>query len=84
MHGTLDVPQLDTVPAQLMDDYATAPDAPAQAEDWLARLRPGDWVRIFLQGRWVQAQACGPANGARSGCWAMAVRIPPGPCAALP
>jgi hypothetical protein len=57
MHGTLDVPQLDTVPAHLMDDYATAPDAPAQAEDWLSRLRPGDWVRIFLQGRWVQAQA---------------------------
>jgi hypothetical protein len=67
MHGTLDVPQLDTVPAQLMDDYATAPDAPAQAEDWLARLRPGDWVRIFLQGRWVQAQALWP--GERREIW---------------
>lgn len=67
MHGTLDVPQLDTVPAQLMDDYATAPDAPAQAEDWLARLRPGDWVRVFLQGRWVQAQALWP--GERREIW---------------
>ena len=67
MHGTLDVPQLDTVPAQLMDDYATAPDAPAQAEDWLSRLRPGDWVRIFLQGRWVQAQALWP--GERREIW---------------
>ncbi len=67
MHGTLDVPQLDTVPAQLMDDYATAPDAPAQAEDWLGRLRPGDWVRVFLQGRWVQAQALWP--GERREIW---------------
>jgi hypothetical protein len=67
MHGTLDVPQLDTVPAQLMDDYATAPDAPAQADDWLARLRPGDWVRVFLQGRWVQAQALWP--GERREIW---------------
>ncbi|HRD95104.1 MAG TPA: DUF1631 family protein [Rubrivivax sp.] len=67
MHGTLDVPQLDTVPAQLMDDYATAPDAPAQAEGWLSRLRPGDWVRIFLQGRWVQAQALWP--GERREIW---------------
>jgi hypothetical protein len=67
MHGTLDVPQLDTVPAQLMDDYATAPDAPAQAEDWLSRLRPGDWVRVFLQGRWVQAQALWP--GERREIW---------------
>ncbi len=67
MHGTLDVPQLDTVPAELMDDRATAPDALEQAEDWLSQLRPGDWVRIFLQGRWVKAQALWP--GERREVW---------------
>lgn len=62
LHGTLDVPQLDTVPAQMLDEYATPPDAQAQAEDWLNRLRPGDWVRAFMQGRWVQAQVLWPSE----------------------
>ena len=67
MHGTLDVPELDTVPANLMDEHPTMPDAPAMAEDWLERLQPGDWVRMFLQGRWVQAQALWP--GERREIW---------------
>lgn len=62
LHGTLDVPQLDTVPAQLLDDSVAEPDAYAQAEDWLARLQPGDWVRAFMQGRWVQAQVLWPSE----------------------
>ena len=54
--GTLDVAQLDTVPAELVASLRRAPLTPADSQAWLGHLQPGDWVRMFLQGRWVQAQ----------------------------
>jgi hypothetical protein len=58
--GMVDLPVMDaapdTVPGNLLTHAATfAP--PAQAGiGWLASLQVGTWVRMFLQGRWAQAQ----------------------------
>ena len=81
MHGMLDVSQLDTVPAELMESAPpAAPDSSAAAEDWLDALRPGDWVRLFLQGRWVHAALLWPGerrevwlfgDGASDATWAV-------------
>jgi hypothetical protein len=68
LQGTLDVMQLDTVPAELMDDSpAPMPGSRADAETWLESLAPGDWVRLFLQGRWVHAALLWP--GERREVW---------------
>jgi hypothetical protein len=67
MHGMLDVPQLDTVPAELMQTGAPLPGSRADAETWLDGLLPGDWVRLFLQGRWVHAALLWP--GERREVW---------------
>jgi len=71
LHGTLDVPQLDTVPAELMSDPPTGHGGLAGASDddeqWLDRLRPGEWLRLFLQGQWVQVQVLWP--GERREIW---------------
>ncbi len=69
LHGMLDVPQLDTVPAELLaDDETTAlPQARSDAEQWLSALKPGAWVRLFLQGRWVRARLLWP--GERREIW---------------
>lgn len=56
LHGTLDVPQLDTVPGALMDEKIPGRSNQMDAEDWLEQLEVGDWVRVFLQGGWVHAQ----------------------------
>ncbi len=81
LHGMLDVPQLDTVPAELMDQaQLRAPPQPSDAEQWLERLAPGNWVRMFLQGRWVHAQLLWPGerheiwlfgDGASDATWAV-------------
>ncbi len=65
--GTLDVPELDTVPAELLEEPARATRSPATTDGWLDGLRPGDWVRMFLQGRWVQARLLWP--GERREVW---------------
>ncbi len=62
LHGMLDVPQLDTVPAELMEEAAPVPGSRADAESWLDSLVPGDWVRLFLQGRWVHAALLWPGD----------------------
>jgi YD repeat-containing protein len=62
LHGMLDVPQLDTVPAELMEEAAPVPGSRADAEAWLDSLVPGDWVRLFLQGRWVHAALLWPGD----------------------
>lgn len=57
--GALDVGQLDTVPAELLEDLSLAgPGAghPTNGAQWLAGLRSGDWVHLFMQGRWANAQ----------------------------
>lgn len=83
MHGTLDVQQLDTVPADLLEGEAPPSNSPTQAKDWLSRLQTGDWVRMFLQGRWVQAQLLWPGehheiwlfgDGASDATWAVRKR----------
>ena len=56
LHGTLDVPQLDTVPGALLAEDAPGRSNLMDAEDWLEQLEVGDWVRVFLQGGWVHAQ----------------------------
>ena len=66
MHGTLDVAQLDTVPAELMhESFATAMTPLDDA--WLDGFRPGDWLRMFLQGHWVHVQLLWP--GERGEIW---------------
>jgi len=68
LHGTLDVSQLDTVPAELM--LETPPEAGHASDDdeaWLDTLRPGDWLRLFLQGQWVHVQLLWP--GGRREIW---------------
>ena len=78
-HGMLDVPQLDTVPADLMDIAAPATPQTGGGE-WLDALQPGDWVRMFMQGRWVQARLLWPGerhevwlfgDGASDATWAV-------------
>lgn len=66
MHGTLDVPQLDTVPAALMQEQP--PTSPAPLDDaWLDAFHPGDWLRMFLQGHWEHVQLLWP--GERREIW---------------
>jgi hypothetical protein len=65
--GTLDVADIDTVPAELLDETAMAARSPATTDNWLDSLRPGDWVRMFLQGRWVHARLLWP--GERREVW---------------
>jgi hypothetical protein len=54
--GTIDSPQLDTVPAELLATAAPAAPSAVDAENWLSQLRIGDWVRVFLEGRWIHAR----------------------------
>lgn len=61
-HGTLDVEALDTVPADLMEHATPVPRGETATDSWLDGLRPGDWVRMFLQGRWVQARLMWPGE----------------------
>jgi hypothetical protein len=62
MHGALDVAQLDTVPAELIDTEPERKKPARAAEAWLDQIRPGQWVRMFMQGRWVAAQLLWPGE----------------------
>jgi Protein of unknown function (DUF1631) len=69
--GALDVAQLDTVPAELFD--AALPAAPpnnGEGVPWLAERQAGDWLRVVLQGQWVNAQLLWP--GERGEVWLLA------------
>ena len=79
-HGMLDVPQLDTVPADLMDTAAPTAAQLGGGAEWLDKLNPGDWVRMFMQGRWIQARLLWPGerhevwlfgDGASDATWAV-------------
>jgi hypothetical protein len=54
--GPLDLHQLDTVPAELIDRQMREAANNGIAVDWLHKLQPGAWVRLFLNGRWIHAQ----------------------------
>jgi hypothetical protein len=64
MHGALDLAQLDTVPAELIDTEPEKKKPASSAEAWLDQIRPGQWVRMFMQGRWVAAQLLWPGEHA--------------------
>lgn len=61
-HGTLDIEELDTVPAELMEHVAPVQRGETASDTWLEGLRPGDWVRMFLQSRWVKARLLWPGE----------------------
>ncbi|MEP7282226.1 MAG: DUF1631 family protein [Rubrivivax sp.] len=56
--GPLDIGQLDTVPASLLDALAAqaAPGDGPIAQAFVDRCSPGDWVHLFCRGRWISAQ----------------------------
>lgn len=54
--GPLDATQLDTVPADLMDSLSADEPGQTPACEWVDATRPGDWVQLFTQGQWLQAQ----------------------------
>jgi hypothetical protein len=59
--GMVDLPVMDTVPADILTEAAAteamseSPTTP-EGRQWLASLEPGTWVRLFLGGRYIQAQ----------------------------
>lgn len=56
-HAALDVGQLDTVPAELLDELPkAAPSTAHEVAGWFEARRSGEWVRMFMQGDWVHAQ----------------------------
>jgi hypothetical protein len=55
--GMVDLPVMDTVPADVLVEAAVEPPPSGTAAGvWLASLEVGAWVRLFLSGRWVHAQ----------------------------
>jgi len=69
--STLDLQQLDTVPAELLNRAApSTTQRPADSADWLAARTAGDWLRIFLQGSWVQTELLW--TGAHGQLWLLA------------
>ena len=62
LSGPLDFHQLDTVPAEFMDRDLPSPSNGLTAAEWLNKLNPGAWVRMFFKGRWVQAQLLWPGE----------------------
>ena len=46
---------LSTIPMDMVDAEADTP-AKQNCEAWLAELAPGDLCRLFIQGRWMNAQ----------------------------
>jgi len=69
--STLDLQQLDTVPAELLNRAApSTTQRPADSADWLAARTAGDWLRIFLHGSWVQTELLW--TGAHGQLWLLA------------
>jgi len=55
--GMVDLPVMDTVPADVLVEAAADPPPSGPASGvWLASLEVGTWVRLYLSGRWVHAQ----------------------------
>jgi hypothetical protein len=77
--GVLDAPAMETVPSALLPEDP-ALSAASASEAWLDKLRPGQWVRMLLGGRWVQVQLLWPGekkevwlfgDGASDATWAV-------------
>jgi hypothetical protein len=56
--GMVDLPVMDTVPADILSDAESANPLASAAggSSWLASVEVGTWVRLYLGGRWVHAQ----------------------------
>jgi hypothetical protein len=54
--GPLDEGQLDTVPADLLDNLPSGSDAQPESGEWVRQRKPGEWVRVFARGQWRSAQ----------------------------
>jgi hypothetical protein len=54
--GMVDLGLLDTVPAHILARMQDQVPPANEAQDWLQRLEPGVWVRLFIDARWVHAQ----------------------------
>ncbi len=76
----VDLGLLDTVPAHILARMQDQVPPADEAQDWLRRLEPGVWVRLFIDGRWVHAQVLWPgvrgelwliADGASNDTWAV-------------
>jgi hypothetical protein len=65
----LDVPTMDTVPADLLDLDGSGGGA-VPAEEWVDQQQPGRWYRAFLNGRWSLVQLLW--HSARRGQWLFA------------
>lgn len=52
----LDVGTLDTVPAELIDVPVPSISGRPAAPPRLPRLKPGEWLHLFLQGEWRELQ----------------------------
>jgi uncharacterized protein DUF1631 len=62
LHGAIDLAQLDTVPAALIDTEPAQKRPVTASHQWLQQRRPSEWLRMFMQGRWVQAQLLWPGD----------------------
>jgi Protein of unknown function (DUF1631) len=80
MSGIVDVEQLDTVPADLMESQLQSepPDRAMTSARWLLERRSGDWLRVFRKGQWRHAHLLWPgdrgefflfADGDTDECW---------------
>lgn len=54
--GPLDEEQIETIPADLLNDLPQAKSEPDDRATWLDARLPGDWFRLFLKGRWTRTQ----------------------------
>jgi hypothetical protein len=57
---TLDIGTMDTVPADLMMSQPAELEA---APQWLSQVPAGDWLQVFLQGRWQVVQLLWRSEG---------------------
>lgn len=82
LHDTVDVEQLETVPADLMDAnlQSEPPDRAMTSSRWLLERRSGDWLKLFRKGQWSYAQLLWPGergelfllgDGDSDDCWAI-------------
>ncbi|MDC8784792.1 DUF1631 family protein [Roseateles koreensis] len=60
----IDRGQLPTMPVQLYDE-ANSPTAQTARDQWLDRIRLGNWYHLFVQGEWGSAQVAWISENAK-------------------